>query len=103
MLREIWETDAGRSPDLRNKIAEQGLTGLSVPEEFGGLALNVPGTTIDRQCGSSQQAVHFADPSFRQNPRTRIKNARRGVFDSITIDIFQWLVRIFCGLAGSSL
>ena len=22
---------------------------------------SVPGTTIDRQCGSSQQAVHFAD------------------------------------------
>ena len=26
----------------------------------GGLPLNVPGTTVDRQCGSSQQAVHFA-------------------------------------------
>ena len=25
-----------------------------------GFPLNVPGTTIDRQCGSSQQAVHFA-------------------------------------------
>ena len=25
-----------------------------------GLPLNVPGTTVDRQCGSSQQAVHFA-------------------------------------------
>ena len=25
-----------------------------------GLAMNVPGTTVDRQCGSSQQAVHFA-------------------------------------------
>lgn len=25
-----------------------------------GLSLEVPGTTIDRQCGSSQQAVHFA-------------------------------------------
>lgn len=25
-----------------------------------GLAMNVPGTTIDRQCGSSQQALHFA-------------------------------------------
>jgi acetyl-CoA C-acetyltransferase len=25
-----------------------------------GLPLQVPGTTIDRQCGSSQQAVHFA-------------------------------------------
>ena len=21
---------------------------------------NVPGTTVDRQCGSSQQAIHFA-------------------------------------------
>src|SRR5574339_492766 len=26
----------------------------------GGLPEEVPGTTIDRQCGSSQQAVHFA-------------------------------------------
>ena len=26
-----------------------------------GLPENVPGVTIDRQCGSSQQAVHFAD------------------------------------------
>ena len=25
-----------------------------------GLSHNVPGTTIDRQCGSSQQAIHFA-------------------------------------------
>ena len=26
----------------------------------GGLARHVPGTTVDRQCGSSQQAAHFA-------------------------------------------
>lgn len=38
-LREIWETDSGRSPDLRNKMAEQGLTALSVPEEAGGLGM----------------------------------------------------------------
>ena len=38
-LREIWETDAGRSPELRGKIAEQGLMGLSVPEAEGGLGL----------------------------------------------------------------
>ena len=25
-----------------------------------GLPLDVPGTTVDRQCGSSQQAIHFA-------------------------------------------
>ena len=40
MLREIWETDAGRSRDLRNKIAGQGLTALSVPEAEGGLGMD---------------------------------------------------------------
>ena len=40
MLREIWETDVGRSPVLRNKIAQQGLTALSVPEAFGGLGMD---------------------------------------------------------------
>lgn len=38
-LREIWETDSGRSPELRAKIAQQGLTALSVPEDAGGLGL----------------------------------------------------------------
>lgn len=40
MLRDIWETDAGRSPDLRNKIAAQGLTALSIPEDDGGLGMD---------------------------------------------------------------
>lgn len=39
MLREVWETDGGRSPQLRTKIAEQGLTSLSVPEAEGGMGL----------------------------------------------------------------
>ncbi|MDR3419383.1 MAG: acyl-CoA/acyl-ACP dehydrogenase [Nevskia sp.] len=39
MLREIWETESGRSKDLRAKLADQGLTALSVPEEFGGIGL----------------------------------------------------------------
>lgn len=37
MLREIWETESGRSSELRGKLAEQGLTALSVPEAFGGI------------------------------------------------------------------
>ena len=37
MLREIWETESGRSADLRAKVADQGLTAISVPEEFGGI------------------------------------------------------------------
>ncbi|MBV6423975.1 MAG: Acryloyl-CoA reductase (NADH) [Steroidobacteraceae bacterium] len=39
LLREIWETGGGRSRELRAKFAAQGVTGLSVPEEFGGLGL----------------------------------------------------------------
>lgn len=39
VLREIWETDSGRSPDMRSKIAEQGLTALSIPEANGGLEM----------------------------------------------------------------
>ena len=37
LLREHWETPTGRSNGLRKKSAEQGITALSVPEEFGGL------------------------------------------------------------------
>src|SRR5688572_11836102 len=37
MLREIWETKTGRSGELRAKLAEQGLTALSVPEQHDGL------------------------------------------------------------------
>ncbi|SFF57179.1 Acyl-CoA dehydrogenase, N-terminal domain [Fontimonas thermophila] len=39
-LREIWETtQSGRSAELRAKLADQGLTALSVPEDFGGIGL----------------------------------------------------------------
>ena len=39
LLRDIWETDSGRSPELWAKCAEQGLMGLSVPEAEGGMGL----------------------------------------------------------------
>ena len=38
-LRAILQTDAGRSTELRSKLAEQGITALSVPESAGGLGL----------------------------------------------------------------
>ena len=37
MLREIWETESGRSGELRAKVADQGLTAISVPEAHGGI------------------------------------------------------------------
>jgi alkylation response protein AidB-like acyl-CoA dehydrogenase len=40
MLRDIWETTrTGRSAELRAKLADQGLTALSVPEAHGGIGL----------------------------------------------------------------
>lgn len=39
-LREIWQTDAGRSPEMRSMLAAQGLTALSVPEELGGMGMD---------------------------------------------------------------
>lgn len=39
MLRELWDSELGRSPALFRSIAQQGLTGLSVPEAHGGLGL----------------------------------------------------------------
>lgn len=40
MLREIWETTrTGRSAELRAKLADQGLTAVSVPEAHGGMGL----------------------------------------------------------------
>lgn len=39
LLRDIWETDSGRSTELWNKIAEQGLMALSVPEAEGGMGM----------------------------------------------------------------
>ena len=38
-LREVWENEKERISDLWQKIAEQGLLGLSVPEAFGGLGM----------------------------------------------------------------
>lgn len=37
LTRELWETETGRSDVLWQKFAEQGLTGLSVPEACGGM------------------------------------------------------------------
>jgi alkylation response protein AidB-like acyl-CoA dehydrogenase len=36
-LREIWETERGRSDALRARLADQGLTAISVPQAYGGL------------------------------------------------------------------
>ena len=40
---------------------------------------SVPGVTIDRQCGSSQQSVHFAAAGLDRRPLRRRRRRWRGV------------------------
>lgn len=42
------------------QIGEQGVNIARTAALIAGFPIHVPGTTIDRQCGSGQQAVHFA-------------------------------------------
>ena len=52
MLRDIWETESGRSAELRAKLADQGLTALSVPEAYGGMGLgDVDWVLIQQELG----------------------------------------------------
>ncbi len=65
MLREIWTTDAGRSPELRRKIADQGLTGLSVPEAEGGLGLgDVDWSVMTQELGYYAIPDSLADTAY---------------------------------------
>lgn len=71
VLKELVNC-AGISPDLIDdvilgcvsQVGEQGGDIARLATLIAGLPIEVPGTTIDRQCGSSQQAVHFASQAI---------------------------------------
>jgi alkylation response protein AidB-like acyl-CoA dehydrogenase len=65
LLREIWETGGGRSPELRAKIAAQGMTALSVPEAYGGLGMgDVDWALITEELGYYAIADSLADTAY---------------------------------------
>ena len=65
LLREIWETGGGRSPELRAKIAAQGVTGLSVPEAYGGLGMgDVDWALITEELGYYAIPDSLADTAY---------------------------------------
>ena len=39
-IRRIWDDPTGRSPQRWKKLAELGVVGLAIPEEFGGAGMN---------------------------------------------------------------
>lgn len=65
MLREIWDTDDGRSPELRSKMAAQGLTALSVPETLGGLGMDdIAWSLLTQELGYYAIADSMADTAY---------------------------------------
>ena len=51
-IRSLWETDSGRSPEWWAQMAGLGLTGITVPEDFGGLGMNaVDFVLLAQECG----------------------------------------------------
>ncbi len=65
MLRDIWETEEGRSPELRRKMAEQGLTALSVPGAQGGLGMDdIVWSLLTQELGYYAIADSMADTAY---------------------------------------
>tara|TARA_R110002049_G_scaffold188251_19_gene356687 strand:- start:2718 stop:3764 length:1047 start_codon:yes stop_codon:yes gene_type:complete len=51
-IRASWETDSGRDPALWSQLAELGLTGITVPEEHGGLGMSaLDFVLLAQECG----------------------------------------------------
>lgn len=51
-IRSTWETESGRDPALWSQLAELGLTGLTVPEEHGGLGMTeLDFVLLAQECG----------------------------------------------------
>ncbi|MCB1686991.1 MAG: acyl-CoA/acyl-ACP dehydrogenase [Halioglobus sp.] len=51
-IRASWETDSGRDPALWRQLAELGLTGITVPEEYGGLGMTeLDFVLLAQECG----------------------------------------------------
>jgi alkylation response protein AidB-like acyl-CoA dehydrogenase len=51
-IRELWDTETGRSDELWGQLAELGLTGMTVPEDFGGLGMNeLDFVLLAQECG----------------------------------------------------
>jgi alkylation response protein AidB-like acyl-CoA dehydrogenase len=91
-IRELWKTDSGRSAELWAQLAELGLTGMTVPEEFGGLGMNeVDFVLLAQECGYVAlpeplvETVLVAVPLINALPDDAVK--------------FAWLPRIASGEA----
>ncbi|MBK8676490.1 MAG: acyl-CoA/acyl-ACP dehydrogenase [Cellvibrionales bacterium] len=91
-IRARWETESGRNEEVWQAMAGMGLTGLTVPEEFGGMGMNaVDFVLLAEACGfvalpeSLVDTVLVAVPMINALPDDAVK--------------FAWLPRIASGEA----
>lgn len=91
-IRELWQTETGRDPELWAQLTELGLTGMTVPEEFGGLGMSeVDFVLLAQECGYVAlpeplvETVLVAVPLINALPDDAVK--------------FAWLPRIASGEA----
>lgn len=98
LLREIWETDEGRSPALRRKIAEQGLTALSVPEACGGLGMDdVAWALMTQELGYYAIPDSLADVAYVAAGLIRALPEGRGEREAWLARIAEGSIRIAVG------
>lgn len=91
LLLDIWETDPGRSPELRAKIAAQGLFSLSVPEAEGGMGLGDLDWTL-----LTQEVGYYAIPDSMTDT-AYVATAILAALDAAHPARAEWLPRIADG------
>ena len=92
-LRDIWQTDAGRSPEMRARLAEQGLTALSVPESHGGLGMGDVDWAL-----MTQELGYFAIPDSLSDTAYVVAGLLKALPEGHALRE-QWLPRIADGSA----
>lgn len=91
-IRARWETETGRDENLWAQMAGMGLTGLTVPEEFGGMGMSVVDFIL-----LAQEAGFVALPE----PLVETVLVAVPMIQAINVDSlsFGWLPRIAAGEA----
>lgn len=90
-IRAAWDSDSGRNPALWQQLAELGLVGITVPEEFGGLGMSsLDFVLLAQECG------YVALPE----PLVQTALVAVPMLDALGSDLAaQWLPKIAAGEA----
>lgn len=97
LLRDIWETESGRSGELRAKLADQGLTALSVSTRHGGMGLgDLDWVLIQQELG------YYAIPDSLTATAYMAVDAIQALPDALPLKA-QWLPKIADGRARVAL